>query len=371
MSRAILLALWLMATAALASDEAAERAAVREQLAAQRATLALIESKRVSVLEGLEMLEQMAGRSRKRVQALEKELAAFRKRVALAEREEAVVSAVLHQQLQRLSPRLRALYRLTRRQPVEVLLTARDFSTLVWRARTLEASMKSDLELLRAVRHVARLERQAVYELRRLQASLTWRATVLKEQVSLAEQQHAALRDVVATLTGEADLAKRAMRELEQADAELTRMLDDLKEGIPTTGFRALKGKLPYPARGVVEVGYGKVVNPRFNTVTLQKGLDIRAAAGTPVHAVASGTVAYADWLRGYGNLLILDHGGGYHTLMAHLATLEAEVGAEIQAGEAVGTVGDTGSLKGAYLYFEIRKGGQAMDPKPWLARTR
>jgi septal ring factor EnvC (AmiA/AmiB activator) len=229
--------------------------------------------------------------------------------------------------------------------------------------------MKSDLELLRAVQHVARLERQAVLELRRLQGSLAARAAVLKEQVSLVEQQQAALRDVVATLTGEADLAKRVVRELEQADGELTRMLEDLKEGTAATGFRALKGKLPLPTSGAIEVGFGKVVNPRFHTVTVQKGVDIRASEGAPVRAVAPGTVVYAGWLRGYGNLLILDHGGGYHSLMAHLSTVTPAVGEEIQAGEEVGTVGDTGSLKGAYLYFEIRKGGLAVDPGRWFSR--
>ncbi|WP_224244046.1 murein hydrolase activator EnvC family protein [Hyalangium gracile] len=367
MSRSVLLMLLLGATAALAQDEAAERAAVREQLATHRATLALIESKKVSVLEGLELLEQISAFSRKRVQLVEKDLAAFRKRVAVAEREEAVARQVLQQQLSRLTPRLRALYRLTRRQPLEVLLTSEDFSSLVWRARTLEATMKSDLELLRAVQQVARLEHQAVLELRRLQGSLASRMAFLKEQVSFAQQQQAALKDVVATLSGEADLAKRAMRELEQADAELTRMLEDLKEGTTATGFRALKGKLPFPTQGVVEVGFGKVINPLFNTVTVQKGLDIRAAEGAPVRAVAAGKVVFAGWMRGYGNLLILDHGGGYHSLMAHLGVVTPKVGEDVEAGADVGTVGDTGSLKGAYLYFEIRKAGLAVDPAPWL----
>jgi septal ring factor EnvC (AmiA/AmiB activator) len=367
MSRTVLLTLLLGATAALAQDEAAERAAVREQLASQRTALALIESKKVSVLEGVELLEQMVSFSRKRVQVVEKDLAAFRKRVAVAEREEAVARMVLQQQLRRLTPRMRALYRLTRRQPLEVLLTSEDFSSLIWRARTLEATMKSDLELLRAVQQVARLEHQSILELRRLQGSLASRMAFLKEQVTFAQQQQAALKDVVATLSGEADLARRALRELEQADAELTRMLEDLKEGTTATGFRALKGKLPFPTPGLVEVGFGKVVNPLFNTVTVQKGLDIRAAEGSPVQAVASGKVVFAGWMRGYGNLLILDHGSGYHSLMAHLATVGPAMGAEVQTGEEVGTVGDTGSLKGAYLYFEIRKGGLAVDPAPWF----
>jgi septal ring factor EnvC (AmiA/AmiB activator) len=160
------------------------------------------------------------------------------------------------------------------------------------------------------------------------------------------------------------------VRELEQADSDLTHVLQDMHEGPATSGFGALKGKLSLPVPGTIEVGFGRVINPRFNTVTVQKGVDIRAAAGTPVKAVAEGTVAYAGWLRGYGNLLIVDHGGGYHTLVAHLSEVGPQVGAHVTGGEVVGEVGDTGSLKGAYLYFELRRGGQAVDPATWWTNT-
>jgi septal ring factor EnvC (AmiA/AmiB activator) len=373
MSRASLhlpLALVLAASAASAQPqpEEAEQAALRDKLATQRATLALIEAKKLSVLEGVELMEEMASFSRRRVRALDGDLAVFRRRVTLAEREEVVLREALRLQLRRLSPRLRTLYRLMRRRPLEVLLSAEDFAALVWRARALEASMSGDLELLRAVQRVAHLQRQATRELKRLQTSLSARVAFLQEQEKLARAQQEALEEVVGALAGEAELAKRAVRELEQADAELTRVVQDLKELPATHGFGALRGTLPRPVKGIVEVGFGKVVNPRFNTVTVQKGLDIRAPAGTPVQAVAEGTVAYAGSLRGYGNLLILDHGDGFHTLMAHLSTLTAELGAAVAAGDVVGEVGDTGSLKGAYLYFEVRRAGQAVDPALWLA---
>jgi septal ring factor EnvC (AmiA/AmiB activator) len=106
---------------------------------------------------------------------------------------------------------------------------------------------------------------------------------------------------------------------------------------------------------------------PRFNTVTVQKGIDIRASLGTEIVSVAPGTVVFAGWLKGYGNLVIVDHGDAYHSLYAHLDRLDVEVGMVVEQEEAIGLVGDTGSLKGAYLYFEIRKGGQAIDPLPWL----
>jgi septal ring factor EnvC (AmiA/AmiB activator) len=369
MSRLLLITVALTASAALAQGhEEAEQASVRERLAAQRATLALIESKKLSVLEGVELMEEMASFSRRRVRALEADLVVFRRRVALAEREEALLREALRMQLRRLSPRLRTLYRVMRHRPLEVLLSAEDFSALVWRARALEASMSGDLELLRTVQRVAFLQKQATRELKRLQASLTERVAFLQAQERMARAHTESLEEVVGSLAGEAELARRAVRELEQADAELTRVVRELKEVPATSGFGALRGQLPRPVRGTVEVGFGKVVNPRFNTVTVQKGLDIRAPAGSPVQAVAEGTVAYAGTLRGYGNLLILDHGDGYHTLMAHLASMAPTVGAHVAAGEVVGEVGDTGSLKGAYLYFEVRKAGQAVDPAPWLA---
>ncbi len=133
------------------------------------------------------------------------------------------------------------------------------------------------------------------------------------------------------------------------------------------TGFAALKGRLPRPAPGPVTVGFGRVLNPRFNTVTVQNGLDISAPAGAPVRAIAAGRVVHAGWFKGYGNLIIVDHGEGYHSLVAHLGSMHTAMGEEVAAGTVLGTVGDSGSLKGPYLYFEIREHGRPVDPRPWL----
>jgi len=114
-------------------------------------------------------------------------------------------------------------------------------------------------------------------------------------------------------------------------------------------------------------VAFGKLVHPKFNTVTVQKGLDIRAAPGTAVRALAPATIAWTGWLNGYGNVVVLDQGDGYHTLYAHLAEVFRPLGTRLFPGDVFGTVGDTGSLKGAYLYFEVRRRGLAVDPMPWV----
>ena len=117
-----------------------------------------------------------------------------------------------------------------------------------------------------------------------------------------------------------------------------------------------------------MEVPFGKVVNPRFKTVTVQNGVELKAPAGAEVRAVAPGRVVHAGWFKGYGNLVIVDQGDGYHTLVAHLASMTTAMGEEVEAGTLLGTVGDTGSLRGPSLYFEVRERGRPVDPRAWMA---
>jgi septal ring factor EnvC (AmiA/AmiB activator) len=113
---------------------------------------------------------------------------------------------------------------------------------------------------------------------------------------------------------------------------------------------------------------FGRVVDREFKTQTFQSGVVFGAPAGAPVRAVAAGRVRYAGWFQGYGRLVILDHGGGYYTVSGHLAELAVGVGDAVASGAPIGTVGDSGSLSGPRLYFEIRRGGEALDPREWLA---
>src|SRR5262249_32356368 len=136
--------------------------------------------------------------------------------------------------------------------------------------------------------------------------------------------------------------------------------------------IRKARGKLSFPLpAGRIEAHFGRRTDPRFGTVTIHQGIDVRAPLGTPVHAVWDGKVAHAGWFKGFGNLLIIDHGDPIFSLMAHLDQLEKAVGDEIHAGDEVGPVGETGSLNGAYLYFELRDGQKPLDPERWLSRNR
>jgi septal ring factor EnvC (AmiA/AmiB activator) len=128
-----------------------------------------------------------------------------------------------------------------------------------------------------------------------------------------------------------------------------------------------MRGKLPWPASGTLASTFGRQEHPRFHTVTFNRGIEISAPQGREIVAVADGSVIYADWFKGYGRLIILDHGGGYFTLYAHAADLRVKAGDTAAGGQAIATVGDSGSLEGPQLYFELRHKGKPEDPLAWL----
>jgi len=136
---------------------------------------------------------------------------------------------------------------------------------------------------------------------------------------------------------------------------------------VPDRGFASQKGRMSLPVRGEIVETYGKHKHPDFNSYTFSKGLSISAGAGSDIKTIYDGSVIFADYFKGYGNMIIIDHGGGYFSLYAHAAKILKKVGAEVARNESVATVGDTDSSKGPLLYFEIRHQGKPVDPAAWV----
>jgi murein hydrolase activator len=137
----------------------------------------------------------------------------------------------------------------------------------------------------------------------------------------------------------------------------------------PTTAARAfstLRGQLVLPVRGELAGRFG---SQRYDSGMTWKGLFLASRPGAPVKAVAAGRVVFADWLRGFGNMLIIDHGEGYMSLYGYNETLLKQVGDEIGGGDAVATVGNTGGSGDSGLYFELRHQGKPFDPLSWVGR--
>ncbi len=134
---------------------------------------------------------------------------------------------------------------------------------------------------------------------------------------------------------------------------------------ITGTSFGRLKGRLELPVHGELVHRFG---TPRERGGSLWKGLFFKARAGQPVHVVAAGRVVFANWLRGFGNLIIVDHGNGYMSLYSNNETLYKQVGDAVTAGETIAAVGNSGGDPDAGLYFELRYQSRAFDPMSWMA---
>ncbi|HEY3449343.1 MAG TPA: peptidoglycan DD-metalloendopeptidase family protein [Myxococcales bacterium] len=346
---------------------------VAQQVQAQEEALSKLREHATSVLDSLQLAEDEVRALQDAAAQAEASARAANARVAAAQKEEDKARDALVAELEELAPRLKVRYELGKQRRTNLLVTADSIGDLLWRQRALDQVLAGDLKLVGKARSALDALEAKRTKLEAVKADYSQRSQFAAGQRAKATRRKDELVGLHDSLMEQQDLKEKMLKELKQVQSELTKYVKHLPQALAELkpaakdGFAKRKGKMPYPAKGHIEVAFGKVLNPKFNTVTFQKGLDLRASEGSEVAAVADGKVVHAGAFRGYGNLVIVDHGDGYHTLYAHLATLAKAVGDEVEGGQALGTVGDTGSLKGAYLYFEVREKGKPVDPKEWL----
>lgn len=199
------------------------------------------------------------------------------------------------------------------------------------------------------------------------------------QQVQEKQQLEANYKEraiVIAKLSSDIKNKDTALRQLLENEQQLKRVLNVITDSMPEiTGeagkriaFGKLKGKLYWPVLGTVNPLFGK---SRKLAKVKWNGVMIKAKQGNNVRAISHGRVAYADWLRGYGLLIIIDHGDGYMSLYGHNESIKKETGDWVAPDEIIGSVGDTGGQSRAGLYFEIRHNGTPTNPKIWCRKVR
>jgi murein hydrolase activator len=280
--------------------------------------------------------------------------------------------------------RLRALYKVQAEGgAIPVLLGGDDPVRRAAAIRVLTSLAGADARLIDEYRVTTdRLHDRKRREETRQAELATLRVDARREQLEV-DREAAKRRMLLARVRDERQYHERMVGELSEAAKRLEVFVRDLQErqrriakaptpkpGIeppPGPGFGALRGRLLWPADGKVVQAFGAQVHPRFGTRTFKNGVDIEAALGTEVGAVYTGHVIYTGWFKGYGNMIILDHGNDYVTLYAHVKEILVKEGDDVRQGQKIGTVGDTGSLTGPRLYFEVRYQGKPQDPEQWL----
>ncbi len=343
--------------------------AVGDELKQEQLDVERLQGEEASLLGAIDEAEKAQADAERQAALAEARRSKVAAELAAAQAREQATQADADRRLQGFGPRLRVWQRLSPDRQASLLLGASSAQQAFERRQLFRSILGGQLSEVRGVLkalQLAKAERTASAALAEELAAKEQEARAARAEAKERKAKHAAL---LAGVHGEKKLHEKAMAELQSAQSRLSATVAALPpEKMPSTGFALEKGKLPRPAEGPIEVGFGQILNPRFNTVTLQKGIDIRAPEGAPIRAQHAGRVVHVGWFQGYGNLMILDHGDGYYTLFAHLATIGKQVDDLVATGDELGTVGATGSLKGPYLYFEIRRHGQALDPAAWMA---
>ncbi|MEO8017616.1 MAG: peptidoglycan DD-metalloendopeptidase family protein [Pseudomonadota bacterium] len=350
----------------------ADLKAVRTQIDKVRADLERDAGRRDQLAQELQESEQTVSGARGELDKLKRERAvhtARRAELAVQRRDQ---ESALGERRAALAGQIRAASMIGRQEPIKLLLNQRDpaetgrvltYYQYFGRARAGQiAAINSHLAELATIdaglaeeeARLVALEEQRQGELSKLQSARQRRGRAL---VSLEAESKNRAKELERLKDQQGGLEK-LVRELRRALERIDKFPTDSKDA-----FAKLRGKLSWPVAGKLLASFGQT---RAGGVKWD-GVLLSGSQGTPVRAVYHGRVVYADWLSGLGLLTIIDHGDGYLSLYGHNERLYKEVGERVTAGDTIATVGDSGGRSTPALYFEIRKAGRPIDPRPWF----
>ncbi len=273
--------------------------------------------------------------------------------------------------------KLRVIHRYGLNSEVFMLfLSAEDISELVRTGKYLQYITAYEHGILKTYKGTLESLTEKEKQLISLRKELSRNKEKVQAEEESLEEKKTKKESLLATVKKEKTTHTRMLREMEESSH---RLLDIIRESeksektkeetFSTKSFAGLKGKLPWPVDGKVAIPYGSQKDPQFNTPIFRSGSYIKSNADAVAKAVHPGKVVFAEWFKGYGQLVIVNHGDGYHTLYGSLSEIFTKVGDIIKGKQAVGRVGSSGLLNAPGLYFELRYKGKPIDPAQWLQR--
>ena len=324
----------------------------------------------------LQRSESQIGRLRRESSALEQQIRDTEVRLGDLRAQAAQLQQALEDQQEQIARQVRAAHRAGRQDYLELLLNQDDPARVARMLRYYRDFNRARVEEITRYTQTIEQIQEASARIAEEQSALQRDRAALTDQRRALEEEQSKRSSILANLRDRSrgQQAEVRQREAERAElSELIKKLDEAITSIPTPAgnlpFAEARGKLPLPVNGRIRARFG---SQRGNDARLKwDGLLISAPEGTQVHAVHGGRVVFADWLRGSGLLLILDHGNGYLSLYGHNQSLLREVGSWVQPGDAIATVGSSGGQGESALYFSIRYRGQALDPASWCRLPR
>lgn len=288
----------------------------------------------------------------------------------------------LCQKQNELMNRLRAIYKYRKNGVIDIICSTSNFSDLSRQTYFMTMIAQNDNTLIREIRQQKEMLNYQKQILQKKNEQLSNVQNDYKQEFVVQKKQERNYQGLLSRVQEEKNLYCQQIAQLNRSSIELTSLIKRL-EAQKKAQARVVHKKIPqeiekkyYPEKGTfvwpvaggrIVKEFGRYMNPRFDTYVENKGIDITAPSGQTVVAVKSGNVVYADWFKGYGMLVMIDHGNGIYSLCAHLANILVRKGQSINTGTPIGTVGETGFATEPCLHFELRIDGHPVNPTGWL----
>ncbi len=351
------------------ADQRSRLESVRREIEQREARAADYREEADGLLGELDGIDRERNELRRSMRRLRRHARTAEQDLAEAQVRTAVAANRMDASRARLEARLVSLYKFSSLGGVRVVYSARDFQSFARGRQGLTRILEQDRRLFASFR-----EAQIAWQRQRdlgleLLEELAGTGQELARREDQMRQSMVERRNAIALLRSRSRDESRAARELREAAERLERAIESMpRSGAVFSGAGLQAGALAWPVEGPVRLPFGRQQDPEFGTETLRTGIEIEAELGEPVRAVAPGRVLFAGWLRGFGQLVILDHGKGSVTVSGYLDELETAAGDWVDENQTIGRVGETGSISGPGLYFEIRQLNKPVDPLDWLA---
>lgn len=364
----ILSVIFFVVTPALADEleeKQQELGNIQQQMEEQQRKAEKARNKERSVSEQLRIIQSELAAAQEEFDAINDQLNNTEEQIKVNTELSARLVKKLEAQTKTLHRRMRDIYKNGQVNYIDVLFGAKDFNDFVSRMDILKKILaydnalikgtKADRETLTKAQAQLEVDRVKIVELRKL-------AAVKREQVAVRRQER---QGVLNAATYERETAERAYRELIETSKQIETMIRRIQSGEKNIGGST--GTMLWPAEGEITSPFGWRVHPIFGTQRLHTGIDIGADYGDSVRAADGGVVIHSDWMGGYGNAVIIDHGNGISTLYAHNSQLLVSEGQTVAKGQTISRVGSTGYSTGPHLHFEVRQNGSPVNPLNFL----
>src|SRR5665648_1057289 len=278
-----------------------------------------------------------------------------------------------------LEDRLREIYKRHLTGYLETLFNSESFSDFLTRFRYVKNILSLDAKVINDIRQQTKKIENNKINLENREEILSLLKKEVEKEKENVEFSIKAKKSIINKIDSEKEAHLKSLEELEQSSQEIKNIIERIykqqEEGskkasqkeVPTITLKPKKGILALPIQGKLISGYGRQKNTEFNIDTFNSGIDITAPLGEIVRAASEGEVIYIGSTKGYGQIIIIDHGGRTTTLYAHLSKILVDIGDKVKKEQTIGQVGDSGGVSSPRLHFEVRVEGKPTDPMNWL----